>query len=132
VILCEATETNTTKLVENFAEICQSIEAYDYEKVYFDGLNQWWCSKESKTEFIQHFILPPCIFDSLLISPYSGTLARKQMHEISQELSSVTQELSSVTQKLSSTTQKLSRILNSKTWKFMRLLGFFKWVTDKV
>lgn len=107
IILCEVTKVNSMELVANIAEIYLKIESCNYEKVYFDGLNQWWCAIESITDLIQHFKLPPCIFDSVLISPYAGTMARKHIFEINQNLNSVNQELISVNQELISVNQKL-------------------------
>jgi|694.fasta_scaffold101006_1 FkbM family methyltransferase len=86
IILCEVTEPNTCTKTENFAELCRVIESYDYTRVFFDGLNQWWCQATFFPELSQHFHVPPGVMDSLTISPYSGTSARKKLRHTQTEL----------------------------------------------
>lgn len=79
IILCEVTEPNTCNKTQDFDELCRQVESYQYEKIYFDGLNQWWCATEFSDVLCRHFSLPPGVMDSTTITPYSGTLARKQL-----------------------------------------------------
>lgn len=86
IILCEATEPNTSTKTASFEELCGTIEACGYAKLFFDGLNQWWCEQEVRHELAQHFLVPPGVMDSLTITPYSGTWARKQLREVQAQL----------------------------------------------
>ena len=125
VILCEVTEPNTTVMMREFGSICQAIELFDYQKIHFDGLNQWWCTKEAASELIKHFALPPCIFDSDSITPNSGTSARKQLVALSQRLNSVTKELDSVTKELDSVTKELNSVTNELNSATKKLDGIY-------
>jgi hypothetical protein len=79
VILCEVTEPNTSRKSGIYASICESIESFNYHPVYFDGLNQWWCSSEKEKQLKQHFNLPPGIFDSPTLTPYNSYSALRQL-----------------------------------------------------
>ena len=81
IILCEVTQPNSKKFVEEYEEICKVVEMQGYQKVYFDGLNQWWAEETVKNDMAKHFILPPTVFDSTLISPASSTNARKELNQ---------------------------------------------------
>lgn len=78
IVLCEVTEPNTSNKTSDFDQLCREIESYQYQKLYFDGLNQWWGAAEACAELSEHFVLPPGVMDSPTLTPYSGTLARKQ------------------------------------------------------
>lgn len=86
IILCEVTEPNTSNKTANFEELCRTIESCNYAKLFFDGLNQWWCEEDFLSEMSQHFLLPPGVMDSLTITPYSGTWARKHLRQVQAEL----------------------------------------------
>jgi FkbM family methyltransferase len=122
VILCEVTAPNTMTKTSDFIDICRAIESQDYQKVYFDGLNQWWCAAECCNELQKHFMLPPCVFDSDLITPYTGTFARKQVNKLSTELNKANQALNEATAELSHANNTLSSIYASRSWKTARLL----------
>jgi FkbM family methyltransferase len=79
VILCEVTQPNTSKKSNIYSRICESIENFNYHPVYFDGLNQWWCSNEKEKQLKQHFNLPPGIFDSPTLTPYNSYSALRQL-----------------------------------------------------
>jgi FkbM family methyltransferase len=125
VILCEVTEPNTMIKTADFIDICQAIESHDYQKVHFDGLNQWWCAAECGDELQKHFLLPPCIFDSTLITPYAGTLARRQIDGLSKELHEANQRLHSTTAELINAYSTIDSIYASRSWKAIRLLRKF-------
>jgi FkbM family methyltransferase len=86
VILCEVTLPNTSIRTDDYVDICNRIEAFDYSPVYFDGLNQWWCAREKESELRVHFRVPPGVFDSTLITPYSSYCARRELERTRQDL----------------------------------------------
>jgi FkbM family methyltransferase len=88
VILCEVTLPNTSVKSKDYDSLASIIESYNYEKIYFDGLNQWWCATEAEKEVAKNFMLPPSILDSLSISPYSGTQARQNLRKLQEALAS--------------------------------------------
>jgi FkbM family methyltransferase len=122
VILCEVTEPNTMTKTSDFIDICLAIESQNYQKVYFDGLNQWWCAAECHNELQKHFAHPPCVFDSNLITPYTGILARKQISQLSKELNEANQALNRANAELSNANKALDSIYASRSWKTARLL----------
>ena len=81
IILCEVTQPNSQEFVGEYEEICKVVEMQGYKKVYFDGLNQWWAEETIQNDMAKHFILPPTVFDSTLISPASSTNARKELNQ---------------------------------------------------
>jgi FkbM family methyltransferase len=82
IILCEVTKPNTSVKTIIFEDLCHVIESFDYVKLFFDGLNQWWCEESFYEELAGHFLLPPGVIDAPTITPYGGTLARKQLRQI--------------------------------------------------
>jgi len=87
VILCEVTEPNTSSKSSIFESICERIESFEYRRVYFDGLNQWWCTSEKESLYAPCFHLPPNVFDSISITPHSGSSYKKQLsHSIKQTM----------------------------------------------
>jgi FkbM family methyltransferase len=79
IILCEVTEPNSSQKSENYAEICNRVEGFDYLPVYFDGLNQWWCAIEKMNTLASHFTLPPGVFDSPTLTPYHSYSTLRQL-----------------------------------------------------
>jgi FkbM family methyltransferase len=126
IILCEVTEPNTLEKVSSFHAICRAIECQGYEKVYYDGLNQWWCEKAFKHELAEYFVIPPGVFDSTLITPYSSTYARKECRRLMQELNESQEMLNESQEKLFAAIRTLNGIYSSRGWKLMQLLRRFK------
>jgi FkbM family methyltransferase len=60
LLIIEAVEVNSAKLNDNIWE--NLILSYDYVKVWFDGLNNFYLRKES-LELRRFFICPPNVFD---------------------------------------------------------------------
>jgi FkbM family methyltransferase len=119
VILCEVTEPNSLIITDTFSDICLIIESQGYKKLYFDGLNQWWCVSERFDVLAERFKRPPGVFDSVLISPYAGTSACKKVVELSESLEAATQKLDFANQKLHAVAQKLDHIYASRGWKLI-------------
>ena len=129
IILCEVTEPNTSQKSSIYAEICKKVEAFNYHPIYFDGLNQWWCTAEKRYIYSPCFSLPPGVFDSISITPYSGFNCRKQLSH-SKELAKETQgQLASVAMQMEGAIasrdaieKEISAIKSSRSWKITHLL----------
>jgi FkbM family methyltransferase len=94
IILCEVTEPNTSQKSRIYAKICEKVEAYNYQPIYFDGLNQWWCTSEKRHIYSPYFRLPPGVFDSTTITPYSGYNCRKQLSHSEEQAKEAQRQLS--------------------------------------
>ena len=144
IILCEVTKPNSMQYAENYLDICDLVEREGYEKVYFDGINQWWCEQEIYKSMSKHFILPPCVFDSLNITPYSGTSTRKKAKSLMQEIKNATSKKDELLKQLQvekhekqellkqleaeknekqKLCNKLDEIYSSRRWKLAGLIG---------
>lgn len=138
IVLCEVTEPNTSNKTSDFDELCREIESYRYIKLYFDGLNQWWGAAEACEELSRHFVLPPGVMDSTTLTPYSGTLARKQLreasevqrqtnehvaelhrelHDLHRRLQEAEKSLSVITSSRNQACNELSAVYSSYSWK---------------
>lgn len=78
VIVLEAVDPHGREAVDT-AEIAALLTANDYEKVFFDGLNTYWCAAEVG-HLKRHFLLPPGCLDG--VRPYQVIEARKQVAEL--------------------------------------------------
>lgn len=155
IILCEATDPNTTVKTCEFDDLCRCIEAFNYQRIYFDGLNQWWCAREEHANLAHHFTLPPGVFDSAYITPYCGTHSRNQLNksqnllrikqleltqalqqlqETCQELCDTQEELRTAAAERSDALKQLEAIHRSRSWKTMELFRspsqFFRRLTS--
>lgn len=73
IVLVEATRPNEP--TPAWDEWEPHLLAQNYVFVWFDGLNRFYVTKEHETEFKQHFIIPPNVFDSF--QRYSEIEARR-------------------------------------------------------
>ena len=117
IILCEVTDPNTINKTSSFGQLCHEIEAFQYQYVYFDGLNQWWCATESYDELAQHFTLPPGVMDSTTLTPYSGTLARKQLSDAHNQLSDAQNQLIIAEKAMLQANKRLAALHASLSWR---------------
>lgn len=124
VILCEVTETNTSIKTPFFMQLCQAIETYGYKRVHFDGLNQWWISRESFDELEHHFVLPPGVMDSVILAPYSGFAVRKQLNAAQDQLKVTEQERHHLNQQIA----ELHYELFALQGKYEDLRRRFSWI----
>jgi len=124
VILCEVTETNSSTKAPFFDQLCEAIEFYGYQKVYFDGLNQWWILADDFDELAQHFILPPGVMDSVLLTPYSGFAIRKQLDDAQDQLNQVELARQHLNQQISG----LQCELYTLQAKYAKIRTFLEWL----
>lgn len=125
VILCEVTETNSSIKAPFFDQLCQAIEFYGYQKVYFDGLNQWWIMADDFDELAHHFTLPPGVMDSVLLTPYSGFAIRKQLDDAQDQLNQADLARYHLNQQITDLHREL-QTLQSKYEKPIRLLEWLE------
>jgi len=104
VILCEVTEPNTSNKSSTYVKICEKVEGFDYRPIYFDGLNQWWCTSEKESMYAPCFSLPPGVFDSIFISPYNSINSRRQLNNSAEQVREVRSHLTETTIKLNEMT----------------------------
>ena len=129
IILCEVTEPNTSQKSSIYTEICEKVEAFNYHPIYFDGLNQWWCTAEKRYIYSSCFNLPPGVFDSTTITPYSGFNCRKQFNHSEEQAKEAQRQLASVTMRMDSAIasrnaieKEINAIKSSRSWKITHLL----------
>jgi FkbM family methyltransferase len=109
VILCEVTEPNTTIKNSLYLDLSNMIEGYQYTPVYFDGLNQWWCTNNEASALAKHFSLPPSVFDSTDITPSNGATTRRFLRETQAKLENVEAQLNKLEAQLNKLSQELSK-----------------------
>ncbi|MEM9275396.1 MAG: FkbM family methyltransferase [Cyanobacteria bacterium P01_F01_bin.143] len=103
VILLEATIPNSpTRAETNIHDILQG---QNYQKVYFDGLNDYYLANES-SELIKHFATPPNVFDKFIT--YHLSTARSHAQNLEEIIKSREVENESIQQQLAQKEQELS------------------------
>jgi hypothetical protein len=129
IILCEVTEPNTSQKSSGYAKICEIVEDFDYRPIYFDGLNQWWCTSEKQSIYSPCFNLPPGVFDSAIITPYSGfncrnqlSLSEKQSKDVQRQLAEVTLRMNGAIASRDAIEKEINAIKSSRSWRATRLL----------
>jgi FkbM family methyltransferase len=129
IILCEVTEPNTSQKSSIYAKICEKVEAFNYHPIYFDGLNQWWCTSEKRYIYSPCFSLPPGVFDSTSITPYSGFNCRKQLSLIEKQAKKAQRQLAKVAMQMEGAIasrdaieKEINAIKSSRSWKMAHLL----------
>lgn len=129
IILCEVTEPNTSQKSSIYAKICGKVEAFGYHPIYFDGLNQWWCTSEKRYIYIPCFSLPPGVFDSTTITPYSGYSCRKQLSHSEEQAKEAQRQLTAVAMRIdeaiasrNAIEKEINAIKSSRSWKITHLL----------
>ena len=111
VILLEATIPNSpTRAETNIHDILQG---QNYQKVYFDGLNDYYLANES-SELIRHFATPPNVFDKFITYHLSTARSHaKNLEEIIKsreaENTNIQQQLEQQQQTLTTTQQQLEQ-----------------------
>ena len=109
VIIVEATIPNSpTRAETNITEI---LEEQNYQKVYFDGLNDYYLANES-SELINHFATPPNVFDKFVSFHLSTAQSHaKNLEEViksrEEENNSIKKHLEHKEQELIATQQNL-------------------------
>jgi hypothetical protein len=114
IILCEVTEPNTSQKSSNYAKICEKVEAFNYHPIYFDGLNQWWCTSEKRYQHSPYFSLPPGVFDSTDITPYAGFDCRKQLRHSEKQTKEAQRQLVEAQQQLAADAMQIDRAIVSR------------------
>lgn len=123
IILCEVTKPNSKQFTEDYQEICDILDKQGYIKIYFDGLNQWWCEETVQTNMAKHFVLPPSVFDSTMITPSSSTTARKELEHERKERRELLEQFEHEKREKSELLQQLQNIYSSRKWKFAEFLS---------
>jgi len=118
IILCEVTEPNTSQKSNIYAKICEKVEAFNYHPIYFDGLNQWWCTSEKRYKYSPCFSLPPGVFDSTDITPYAGFNCRKQLRHSEKQAKEIDRAIVS----RNAIQKEINAIKSSRSWKIAHLL----------
>jgi len=129
IILCEVTEPNTPQKSSNYAKICEKIEAFNYHPIYFDGLNQWWCTSEKRYTHSPYFSLPPGVFDSTDITPYAGFNCRKQLRHSEKQAKEAQRQLAADAMQIdraivsrNAIQKEINAIKSSRSWQMTHLL----------
>lgn len=135
VLLVEATEPQNSRVVSD--QWCDILVENRYERVYFDGLNEFFLAEEHRN-LIEHFQAPPNVFDDFELAStvrerrwrneMEGmlraerkelSLSRNQLSSCQVEADKLRSDLAQLAQVLKSSRETLDSIFKSRSWRWL-------------